>query len=46
MNPVTIEAIKTFLSGLLKDAIPDKDINVELTIKINISKPKKENEDV
>lgn len=42
MNPVLIDAIKVFLSDLLKNAIPDKDVNVELTIKINISSPKKE----
>lgn len=45
MNPVTIEAIKIFLSDLLKNAIPDKEINIELSIKINISNPKKDKED-
>ena len=45
MDPILLTAIKTFLTDIIKEVIPNKDINVELTIKINISNPKKE-EDV
>jgi len=45
MNPIVIDAIKVFLSDLLKNAIPDKEINIELSVKINISNPKKDKED-
>lgn len=40
MDPILTAALQEFLIKTLKEVIPDKDVNVELTVKIQIITPK------
>ena len=39
MDPTILEAIKLYITQLLKEIIPDKDIKVSIHIELNITKP-------
>lgn len=39
VDPTILEAIKLYLTQILKEVIPDKDIKVSINIELNITKP-------
>jgi hypothetical protein len=39
MDPVLVAAIKAYITQLLKEVIPDKDVKLSINIEISITKP-------